>query len=293
MSAMTDRRPSAHGVVVVKVGGELLREDRDLDRLARDLATLSGSGVWVLVVHGGGPQASELSLRLGIEPRVIEGRRVTDAAALEVTKLVFAGQVNTDLVAALARHGARPVGLTGVDGRMLRVHRRPPRRIGPGDDAREVDFGFVGDVDGMDPTLPLDLAAGGYLPVICSLAADDGGAILNLNADTVAAAVAVGAGARRLVILTSVAGVYRDYPANTVLVETLDLAGARAMLANGAAQSGMTPKLTACVAALESGVPEAWIAGAGALAAAATGRAGAGTRIAPAGSESAAENLPR
>lgn len=270
------------GPVVVKVGGGLVRSPDAVERLARELATLHAVGIPLLLVHGGGPQATELSGRLGIPVTVIDGRRVTDAAALEVVKMVFAGQLNTDLVAALLRHGVRPVGLSGIAGGMLRAHRRRPIRWGLGSEARDVDFGFVGDLDAVDPQLMLELMRGGYLPVVCSLAADGAGTVLNVNADTVAAAIAVAVRARRLIVLTEVPGVYRDFASRAGLIGCLDVAAARRLVGDGAATSGMAPKLAACVVAVEGGVPEARITGGSdpvALRNAATGLPGAGTRV--------------
>ena len=270
------------GPVVVKIGGGVVRSPDAVDRLARELATLHAVGIPLVLVHGGGPQATQLSGRLGIPVTVIDGRRVTDAAALEVVKMVFAGQLNTDLVAALLRHGVRPVGLSGIAGGILRAHRRPPVRWGSGAEARDVDFGFVGDLDAVSPQLMLELVRGGYLPVLCSLAADEAGSVLNVNADTVAAAIAVALRARRLIVFTEVPGVYRDFASRTGLIGCLDVVAARRLVEDRKAASGMAPKLTACVVAVEGGVPEARIAGGPdpvALRNAATGLPGAGTRI--------------
>jgi acetylglutamate kinase len=286
MTTSAGASPLADGVVVVKVGGELLRDAAQVDRIAGELAVLYGIGVPLIVVHGGGPQATELSARLGVRSTVIDGRRVTDASTLDVVKMVFAGRLNTDLVAALNGRGAPAVGLSGIDAGMLRVHRRPPVERGSGAQSRVIDFGYVGDVDGVEADLLLHLAYHGYLPVVCSLAADAAGTVLNVNADTVAGAIAVQVRARRLVLLTTVAGVYEDFPANTILIEHLDIPAARRLVRDGAARTGMVPKLEACIAAVERGLGEAWIAGGDdpmALRNAASGLPGAGTRIVAAG----------
>jgi acetylglutamate kinase len=245
--------------VVVKLGGELLADPAGRHALAEQLTAVAAAGVRLVVVHGGGPQTSELQRVLGIEPRIVAGRRVTDAATLEVAKMVFAGSLNTDLVAALVACGAPAVGVSGIDGGLLRAHRRPPRIMDVAGDAVEVDFGFVGDVDGVETRPLLHLLAGGYVPVIASLAADAAGTVLNVNADTIAAEIAVALRTEHLVVLTGVEGVYRDFPARDGFRDTLTPREARALVADGTASDGMGPKLEACALAVERGVGTAWI----------------------------------
>lgn len=267
---------------VVKLGGELQADAVLLDGIARTLAGAADRSP-IVVVHGGGPQATALQRTLGIEPKVVAGRRVTDAETLEVVKMVFAGKLNTELVAALGRHGARAVGLSGVDAGLLHVSRRPPVRTTVNGERSAVDYGFVGDVVGVQPDLLTTLLGGGYLPVVCSLAADADGTVLNVNADTVAAEVATALSASRLLVLTGVPGVFRDFGKREDLWTTLTAAQARAEMAAGTIGGGMAPKLAACVRAVGAGVGEARILDGGdlvALAQALSGTPGAGTRIA-------------
>lgn len=245
--------------VVLKVGGELLTDAARLDALAAEIASLRKAGFALIVLHGGGPQASALQKTLGLEPKIVAGRRVTDRATLEVAKMVFAGTLNTELVAALGRHGVRAVGVSGADAGLVRARRRPPVTMHHEGRALEVDFGFVGDVEAVDPALAFLLAGHGYVPVVCSLAAQSDGTILNVNADTMAAELAVGVDAAALVVLTNVPGVYRDAATKGVVFETLSVEQARALIADGTAAGGMAPKLTACIAAVERGVAAAWI----------------------------------
>lgn len=267
-------------VQVVKLGGELQVNPAVLDAIA---AALAGAPHPAVVVHGGGPQATELQQRLGIEARLVGGRRITDGATLDVAKMVYAGRLNTDLVAALVRHGARAVGLTGADGRLVTATRRPPVEAVADGVRTMVDFGFVGDVERVDPALLHTLLAAAYTPVVCSLAADAAGSVLNVNADTVAAELAVALGARRLLVLTAVPGVFQDFPRREGLLGALTAEQARAAVDAGVAGAGMAPKLVACVRAVEGGVAEARIldgADAAAVAGALRGEPGVGTRIA-------------
>lgn len=245
--------------VLVKVGGELLADGVALAGVAGAISAAGHHGVAVTVVHGGGPQVSALQRRLGLEPTLVAGRRVTDQATLEVVAMVLAGKVNTELVAALAAHGVSAVGLSGADGGVLAAHRRPPLSVTVNGQRSTVDYGHVGDIDGVNASLLETLLGSGYVPVICSLTADERGSLLNVNADTAAAAVAAALGVERLVVLTGVAGVYRDFAARRGVIELLTPAAARAAIADGTVAGGMAPKLEACARAVEEGVGEAVI----------------------------------
>ncbi len=246
-------------VFVVKFGGELLRDPEHLDAIAGDLTLVHMVGVRLIVVHGGGPQATQLSETLGITPLLVGGRRVTDEATLEVAKMVFAGKINTEVLSAIHKHGAKGVGLSGIDGGIIRAHRRPVTTVVENGQSQEVDFGFVGDIDGVDPTLPLNLVDRGFVPIVSPLAADPEGTILNVNADTIAAELAASMQAEKLIVMTSVPGVYRDYETKTELLSSLTPAEASRLVETGAAGSGMRPKLDACVSAVRRGVRQAHI----------------------------------
>ncbi len=246
-------------VFVVKFGGELLVDPEHLAAIAGDLTLVHMVGIRLVVVHGGGPQANELSKSLGFSPQVVEGRRVTDQAALEVAKMVFAGKINTEMLGALVRHGGKGVGLSGIDGGMIAAHRRPIRTVMENGKTREIDYGFVGDVDGVDPTLLVNLVDRDFIPVVASLAADADGTILNVNADTIASELAVSLKAEKLIVMTTVPGVYRDFASKSEICSTLTPDEARALVIDGSAGSGMKPKLEACLRAVERGVREAHI----------------------------------
>lgn len=242
-------------IFVVKLGGDVLRDADVLDQVAGQLSLLSSLNIQLVVVHGGGPQASDLSRRLGQEPTMIAGRRVTDDAALAVVKMVYAGSLNTDLVAALRAHQLEAVGLSGVDGDLLAARRRPPVSIADDHGAvREVDFGHVGDIEETNPRVLRTLLDARFVPVVASLAGDDEGNVYNVNADTVAEHIAIAMRAQKLIYLTGVPGVLRDRndPASLVaFADPDDLAG---LMASGALAGGMRPKVEACIRAATSGV---------------------------------------
>ncbi|GMU83343.1 MAG: acetylglutamate kinase [Planctomycetota bacterium] len=259
LQALPYIRQFRNRLFVVKFGGELLRDRAHLDAIAGDLTLLDMVGIQLVVVHGGGPQANELSESLGFKPQMVEGRRVTDAAALEVAKMVFAGKINTEVLGALNKHGGKGVGLSGVDAALIRAHRRPVTTVIENGLAREVDFGFVGDVEAVDPSLLQNLVERDFIPVVASLAADPDGTILNINADTIAAEVALAMKAEKLIVMTTVPGVYKDFATKAEMYSRLSVADARALIKDGTAGKGMSPKLKACAQAVEGGVREAHI----------------------------------
>ena len=256
-------KPSAP--VIVKLGGRALEAPGAIGELARDLDALAGGAV---LVHGGGAAVSEWCGRLAIEPRFVRGRRVTDAATLEVAVAVLAGLANKRLVASLRAAGIDAVGLAALDGGLADA--RPHREAG--------ELGAVGEIRGLDPALLRLLIGAGHVPVLASIAAC-GDRLLNVNADDLAGAVAAGLGARALVLLSDVPGVRLGGR----FAARLDRTGLDAALASPEVTGGMAPKLAAARAALAAGVSRVWIAGwngPGTLAALFEGR-GVGTLIDP------------
>ncbi len=242
-------------VFVVKLGGDVLKDVEVLDQVAAQIALLSSLSIRLVVVHGGGPQATALSRRLGREPTIVAGRRVTDDDALDVAKMVYAGVLSTDLVAALREHRVQAVGLSGVDADLITAHRRPP--VSLVDDAgvtRHVDFGHVGDVDRVDPRVITTLVEARFVPVVASLAGDDEGNVYNVNADTVAESLAVALHAQKLIFLTGAPGVLRDRNDPATLVTFADPDDLAGLMASGALAGGMRPKVEACIRAATGGV---------------------------------------
>jgi acetylglutamate kinase len=246
---------------VVKLSGKVTEEQRNLTSLAEELAMLHQVGIRICVVHGGGKQLSELATKLDIEQTIIEGRRVTDDATLEMAKMIFAGKINTDILAALRHRSIEAVGLSGVDGNIVHAERRPPKEIlnretGVRD---KVDFGHVGDVVQINARLLTVLLDHGYLPVISSLGADAEGMVFNINADTIAAEIAVQLQAEKLILLSDVDGLYLAPGAPQTKVSRVTASEARELISSGAASGGMIPKLQSIIVLLERGVHSAHI----------------------------------
>ena len=242
-------------VFVVKLGGEVLAEPEVLEQVTGQLALLSSLSIRLVVVHGGGPQATALSRRLGSEPRMVAGRRVTDDAALEVAKLVYAGQLNVDLLAALRAHRVQAVGLSGVDADLITAHRRPPVQVV--DDAGKtvkVDYGHVGDVDRVDPRILVTLVEARFVPVVASLAGGEDGEVFNVNADTVAESLAVAMRAQKLIFLTGAPGRAPRPQRPSTLVTFADPDDLAGLMASGVLSGGMRPKVEACIRAATGGV---------------------------------------
>jgi acetylglutamate kinase len=242
-------------IFVVKLGGEVLSDSEVLDGVAAQLSLLSSLGIRLVVVHGGGPQATALSRRLGLDSRMIAGRRVTDDGTLEVAKMVYAGQINVNLLAALRDHRVQAVGLSGVDAELITAHRRPP--VSVVDDAGatvRVDYGHVGDIDRVDPRVLVTLMDARMVPVVASLAGGEGDEVYNVNADTVAEALAVALRAQKLIFLTGAPGVLRDRNDPATLVTFADPDDLAGLMANGVLSGGMRPKVEACIRAATGGV---------------------------------------
>lgn len=242
-------------VFVVKLGGDVLSDQHRLDQAAEQLALLASLSIRVVVVHGGGPQASALSRRLGIEPQMVAGRRITDDAALEVAKMVYRGLLNTELVSALRSHGVQAAGVSGVDGDLITAHRRLPLRIVDDEGVeRTVDFGHVGDIEKVDPRLLMTMLDARFVPVVSSLAGDAEGNVYNVNADTVAEAIAIAVGAQKLIFMTGAPGVLRSREDPSTLVTFADPDDLAELMNSGALVGGMKPKVQACVRAATGGV---------------------------------------
>ena len=246
---------------VVKLSGKVTEDHENLTSLAEELALLHQVGIRICVVHGGGKQLSDLAKKLGIEQTIIEGRRVTDDATLEMAKMIFAGKINTDILAALRQRSIEAVGLSGVDGNIVHAEKRPPKEIlnretGVRD---KVDFGFVGDVVQINAQLLTVLLDHGYLPVISSLGADDEGMVFNINADTIAAEIAVQLKAEKLILLSDVDGIYLTAGDPQTKLSRVTAAEAGELISNGSASGGMIPKLQSINVLLERGVHSAHI----------------------------------
>ena len=237
-----------HGrTVVIKYGGAAMTDDALKEEFARDVVLLKYVGLNPIVVHGGGPDITAYMTRLGMKVEFVDGLRVSDADTVEVAKMVLVGKQNKDIVLRLGRHGQPAVGLCGDDGRLFTVRKQL---------AGAVDIGFVGEIERVDADV-LHHIAEDYIPVVASVGADVDGTSYNVNADAAAAAVAAAVGAFKVIFLTDVNGWRADADDPDSLIAQASLDEVRERIA--ALQGGMRPKLEACVAALEGGVPEAHI----------------------------------
>jgi acetylglutamate kinase len=234
-------------IVVVKYGGHAMDDPALADLFAQDVVLMRHVGMNPVVVHGGGPQITDLMARLGKEPEFVDGLRVTDAETIGIVRMALLGQVNPGIVASVNRHGSYAVGLSGEDAGLITVSMRDER------------LGFVGDVSRIDASIVRRLLNEEMIPVIATIGVDDSGQAYNINADTVAGAIARAVGAEKLVYLTDVAGLYADYPDESSLISRIDVAGLARLEADGKLTEGMIPKIRSCVEALRHGVRRAHI----------------------------------
>ncbi len=234
-------------IVVIKYGGSAMVDEDLRETFAGDVALLATVGIKPVVVHGGGPHISRAMGQQGVEPQWVDGLRVTDSETIRVVQSTLAGEINPDIVRLLQSAGAHAVGMTGIDGGLITARQRDPR------------LGFVGEVASINPSLILGVLNQGLVPVIAPLARGEDGHAYNLNADTAAGAVAAALGAKKLVYLTDVEGLYRDLGDEDSLIQKLSLAELKELLAAGSVSAGMLPKLQSVVEALEAGVGHAHI----------------------------------
>lgn len=248
-----------HGkIFVIKVGGEAGGDDAR-GAVAEQVRVLWELGIRAVLVHGGGPQTTELCERLGVPTTFVGGRRVTDGATLDAAVMTLNGTVSTAWVASFRALGVPAVGVSGVDGGLIRARRRPPTRVDGA--TEEVDFGFVGDIEEVDPSLLRTLLDGGFLPVVSPVTAAADGTVLNVNADTVAAALAVALKAEKMILVTGVPGLLEDPADRTSLVSYVDLEGVRRLRDRGVVGGGMLPKVRAAEAAIQGGVRRVHVIG--------------------------------
>src|ERR1700716_3112372 len=246
---------------VVKLSGKVTEDHTGLISLAEELALMHQVGIRLCVVHGGGKQLSDLAALMGVQQTIIEGRRVTDDATLEMAKMIFAGKINTDILAALRHRSVEAVGLSGVDGNIVHAERRPPKEILNRETGQreQIDFGNVGDVVEINARLLTVLLDHGYLPVISSLGADAEGTVYNINADTIASEIAIQLKAEKLVLLSDVDGIYLQADEPETKLSRLTAAEAERLISDGRATGGMIPKLQSITELLRRGVHSAHI----------------------------------
>jgi acetylglutamate kinase len=237
----------------VKAGGGVFADADSTRLLIEQLAILHYFGVRVVMVHGGGPQLTALSESLGLATQMVAGRRVTDEKSIDVTAMVLNGLINTRILAICRDLNIDAVGISGVDAGLVRAHRRAPVKLEDGSE-RIVDFGFVGDIDAVNTGVLLKLLDNGLMPVVSPLSADDKGVLLNINADTVAAAIGAAVQAEKLILCTGAPGILENAADPGSLISYTDLRGLERLRAAGSLLDGMLPKARAIEDAIRGGV---------------------------------------
>lgn len=250
-----------NNIFVVKLSGKVTEDQEQLNSLAEEITLLQQVGIHVAVIHGGGKQLTTIAERLGIAQRIVNGRRVTSTETLEVAKMVFAGQINLDIVSALRGCGCETVGLSGVDGNIIHARRREIQKVLNQEtgEIETIDFGHVGDIVEINVRLLRLLLDNAYVPVISSLGADEQGNIYNINADTIAAEIAVHLQAEKLILLTDVDGILLDRQDPSSRLSRLTADEAERLVRDRVVSTGMLPKVAAIASLIRRGVRSAHI----------------------------------
>ncbi len=238
-------------VFVIKAGGEVFADPELASALVEQVGILHQVGIRTVLIHGGGPQSTQLAKDLGLDTQFVEGRRVTDSESLNVATMILNGQINTRILAACRDLQIPAVGISGVDAGLIRAHKRPPVE---GKDGESVDYGFVGDIDAVEADILRKQLDNGLMPVVSPLSCDESGTLLNINADTVAAAIAAELDAEKLVLVTGATGILEDVNDPGSLISYIDRKHLKELKEKGILADGMLPKAAAIDAAIKDGV---------------------------------------
>ena len=241
-------------IFVLKAGGEAFSSADTTRSLMEQVGLLHQVGIRVVLVHGGGAQSTQMAEELGITAEFVDGRRVTDQSALEITAMVLNGQINTRILASCRDLGIPAVGISGVDAGLIKAHKRPPVAR-QGSSGETVDYGFVGDIESVDTNVLIKQLDNDLVPIISPLSADESGTLLNINADSVASAVAVALSAEKLILATGAPGILESANEPASLISYVDLAGLSKLRNDNRLSDGMLPKVAAIELALLGGVP--------------------------------------
>ena len=237
---------------VVKAGGGVFGDPAATRALIEQIAVLHSLGIRVVFVHGGGPQLTEVTEKLGVPTQMVEGRRVTDERSIDATAMVLSGLINTRILATCRELDIQAIGLSGVDAGLVQAHKRAPVKLQTGD--ATIDYGFVGDIDYIDTDVIRKLLDNGLMPVISPLSSDSSGTLLNINADTVAAAIGAALGAEKLILCTGAPGILERVEDPTSVISYTDLAGLKRLRDEKRIVDGMLPKAKAIESAIQGGV---------------------------------------
>jgi acetylglutamate kinase len=240
-------------VFVIKAGGAVFSDEISTRGLIEQVAILHQVGIKTVLVHGGGPQLDSMQASLGLDTRMVNGRRVTDQKSIDVTSMVLNGLINTRILAICRELDIEAIGLSGVDAGLIRARKRPPVSVAAGS-SETVDYGFVGDIDSVNVAVLEKLLADGLMPVVSPLSADSSGTLLNINADTVAAAIGAALAAEKLVLCTGAAGILERSTDQSSVISYTDINGLRRLRDQGSLKDGMLPKAAAIENAIRGGV---------------------------------------
>lgn len=235
-------------IVVIKIGGSMMEDDSIIQSVLDDLILMKYVGIRVVLIHGGGKQINELAIEKGIKPEFVDGLRITDKDSMEIVKMVLIGDVNTKIVSFLNKHGNIAIGISGNDAGFIKCHKKEYKK-----DGKNIDLGFVGEIDTINSGFLNNILSGGYIPVIATLGVDDKSNIYNINADTCAAKIAISLNAKKMILLTDVDGIMERGSEGSKLISKLTSDQCIKLIESGNISSGMIPKVKACIDALESG----------------------------------------
>ena len=235
-------------IVVVKIGGSMMEHDSVIQSVLNDLILMKYVGIKVVLIHGGGKQINEMAVEKGIKPEFVDGLRVTGKDSIEIVKMVLIGNINTKIVSFLNKHGNMAIGISGNDASFIKCHKKEYKK-----DGKDIDLGFVGEIDSINSGFLNSILDSGYIPVIATLGVDDKGNIYNINADTCAAEITISLNARKMILLTDVDGIMEKSSEGNKLISILTTDQCVKLLESGKISSGMIPKVIACIAALKSG----------------------------------------
>ncbi len=238
--------------IVIKYGGNAMINDDLKEKVMQDIALMKYVGIRPVIVHGGGPDITGFLKKVGKESDFVAGLRVTDEETIEIAEMVLDGKVNSEIVNLLNRRGVRAVGLSGKDAGLIKA-RKKLATVYEGEDTKKVDIGYVGEVEQVDTGILEDLLKQGYVPIIAPIGVGDNGESYNINADYVAAEIAGALQAEKLLLLTDIEGIYKDFNDKSSFISTLHLSEAKQYIKEGIIAGGMIPKVEACLTALEQG----------------------------------------
>jgi acetylglutamate kinase len=241
-------------VMIIKVGGHAMVNSQVMSDIVQDIVLLRFVGIHPIIVHGGGPEITEKMERMGKKPEFVGGLRITDDETLEIARMVLVGNINTEIVSLIGRHGGKGIGLSGKDGKLIIAKKKPFQKVMIENVEHEVDLGWVGDTEIINTEILNIVTREGYIPVISPIAMDVKGKALNLNADTIAGDIAAALSAKKLILMTDVPGVLRDPSDRSSRISRVTLEDVEHLIRTGVISGGMIPKMRGAATAVDSGV---------------------------------------